>query len=55
MPGGELLATWKQQACRTVETVDWQAIAEEMNIPPEIITKHTIINLKRGNRPLNFK
>jgi hypothetical protein len=55
MPGGKLLATWKQQADRTVEAINWQAIAEEVNIPQEIITKHTTVSFKRGNRPLNFK
>lgn len=55
MPGGKLLATWKQQADRTVEAINWQAIAEEMNIPQEIIAKHTTVSFKRGNRPLNFK
>ena len=55
MPGGKPLATWKQQADKVEETVNWQAIAEEMNIPAEIITKHTTLSFKRGNRPLNFK
>lgn len=55
MPGGKPLATWKQQADKVVETVNWQAIADEMKIPQEIITKHTTVNFKRGNRPLNFK
>lgn len=55
LPGGKMLATWKQQADRAVETVNWQAIADEMNIPAEVITKHTTVSFKRGNRPLNFK
>ena len=54
MPGGKPLATWKQQAYKVVETVNWQAIAEEMNIPAEIILKHTTCSFKRGNRPLKF-
>jgi hypothetical protein len=55
MPGGDPIATWKQQAEKIIETTNWQAIADEMNIPAEIITKHTTVNFKRGNRPLNFK
>lgn len=55
MPGGKPIATWKQQADRLVEKTDWQAVAAEMSIPAEIINKHTILDFKRGNRPLNFK
>lgn len=55
MPGGKPLATWKQQADRVIERIDWDAVISEMNIPQEIITKHTIVDLKKGNRPLNFK
>ncbi len=52
---GRTLATWKKNKDTEKVVIDWNAIAAIANIAPELITQHTVINIKPGNRNLLIK
>lgn len=52
---GVKLATWKQNKNSQKTVIDWESIVEEAGVPAEIITKHTRIDVKPGNRPFLVK
>lgn len=52
---GVKLATWKKNKDSQKTVIDWEAIVEEAGVPAEIITRHTRIDVKPGNRPFLVK
>lgn len=53
--GSEKLATWKKDKDAEKIYVNWDAVAAECNVPAEVITKHTTIDIKTGARKLLLK